>query len=267
MLYSNVFGFFTFSGVVMTGCLLGFGVASFIYRNYMDSLEDDEDEDVNEEDLDYEERYYEEFKNLSAEELSEETLNKLKNKYVQEMTPGGEVIMTYNNETESYHYWCNNRSIRYLTLDAVAQKFAIDHKCKAICVDYNEEYEKAKQLVLEKINKYLGKNKIDEENDEENVEKSKDSTDETNDSVDENKQSTEEKEKSVFAKFKSYNTKHKKEIQMFKDNPVVLPEKTNRFSYRGKISDWIESRENKEKEKSQNVKEIDFSTFKKIKTN
>jgi hypothetical protein len=256
---SLLFGFFTISGVVATGCFLGFLAVSYMYGNYMASLVDDEDE-ANEEDLDYEERYYEEFKNLSTQELTDEVLNQLKNKYVQELTPGGEVIMTYNNETESYHYWCNNRSIRYLTLDAVAQKFAIDHNCKAVCVDYNEEYQKAKQAVIDKRNKLLEKNKqetlekVNQENDKEQ--------DETQD------ETQEQKPKSVFATFKNYNTKQKQEVVDLTSKPVILPEKTNRFSYRGKISDWIETREKLQENNNNNssVKNIDFSTFKKMKT-
>jgi hypothetical protein len=253
-----LFGFFTISGVVMTGCLFGFLAVSCLYGNYMATLEDDEDE-ANEEDLDYEERYYEEFKNLSTRELTEEDLTQLRNKYVQEMTPAGEVIMTYNNETESYHYWSNNRSIRYFTLDAVAQKFAIDHNSKAVCVDYNEEYDKAKQAIVDKRNKILERN-----NAEKNVAEAEHEQSES--SEENSEQEKEEKPKSVFATFKSYNTKQKQQDEDLTSKPVILPEKTNRFSYRGKISEWIESRENKQKEMTPVVKDIDFSTFKKIKT-
>jgi hypothetical protein len=256
---SLLFGFFTISGVVASGCFLGFLAVSCLYGKYMASLEDDEDE-ANEEDLDYEERYYEEFQNLSTQELSEEVVKQLQNKYVQELTPGGEVIMTYNNETESYHYWCNSRSVRYLTLDAVAQKFAIDHNCKAVCVDYNEEYEKAKQAIIDRRNKLLEKNK------QETLEKE---TLEKENSEKENSEETkEEQPKSIFATFKSYNTRQKQEDNDLTSKPVILPEKTNRFSYRGKISDWIELREKLQENNnpSPTVKNIDFSTFKKIKT-
>lgn len=251
-----LFSFFTVTGVVTTGCILGFLAVSSVYGNYICSLEDYEDE-ANEEDLDYEERYYDEFKNLSIRELTDDDLTQLKNKYVQELTPGGEVIMTYNKDTESYHYWCNNRSIRYLTLDAVAHKFAIVHNSKAVCVDYNEEYEKARQAIIDKRNKIMERNNAEKHVAEAEHEQAESS----------GENSEQEKEpKSVFATFKSYNTKQKQQEEDLTSKPVILPEKTNRFSYRGKISEWIESRETKQKETTPVVKDIDFSTFKKIKT-
>lgn len=252
-LYNNslLFNFFTISGVVTVGGMLGFATVALLYRNYMSYLNLLEDDEVNEEDLDYEEKYYEEFVELSADELSQDEIASLKEKYVQELTPGGEVIMTYNNETESYHYWCNNRSIRFLTLDAVAQKFAIDHKCKMICVDYNAEYEKAKQNIIEKRKKRL--EKIEAEAEKETTRTESEAEAET--------EAEAEKPKSIFASFKSYNTTHKSNDEQGRQS--ILPEKTNRFSYRGKISEWIELRE-KMQEKDNTVKKIDFSTFKKM---
>lgn len=254
---SFLYNFFTISGVVTVGGMLGFLTVALLYRKYMNYLDLLEDEDVNEEDLDYEDKYYEEFRNLSENELSQDVIASLKDRYVQELTPGGEVIMTYNHETESYHYWCNNRSIRYLTLDAVAQKFAIDHNCKTVCVDYNAEYEKAKQKIIEKLKQKLDakqENKLKEENEdnEENRELEKD----TNENENENKP------KSVFASFKNYNTSNMKNEET-DEQRHILPEKTNRFSYRGKIDDWIESRE-RLKEKDNTVKNINFSTFKRM---
>lgn len=248
---SFLFNFFTISGVVTVGGLLGFVSVALLYRKYMDYLDLLEDDDVNEEDLDYEEKYYEDFCSLSTQELSDETIASLREKYVQELTPGGEVIMTYNHETESYHYWCNNRSIRYLTLDAVAQKFAIDHNCKVVCVDYNAEYEKAKQKFIEKI-----KQKLDKEQEEQTEEQTEEQKEEQ---TEEQTETTADKPKSVFASFKHYNTKDKEE----EEQPHILPERTNRFSYRGKIDDWIEYRE-KLQEKDKTVKSIDFSTFKRM---
>ena len=55
-----------------------------------------------------------------------------------EETPVGLVIMTYNNEKETFYYYCD----RYVTnkiLEVVCRGFVLKYECYHILVDYTEE--------------------------------------------------------------------------------------------------------------------------------
>ena len=212
--------FFTTLGAVITGLAAGFAVVGLFIYNPME-----------EEELTYEEKYREEFEELEKKELSDEELKRLSEVYLREETPNGEVVLCYSNDTEAYHYWCDDKSIKFLTLDAVAHKYAIENDCKAVCVNYKEEYERARDKVL----KHLEDKKNGVEEIEEEIE--------------------EEKEvKSVFAKFKSYNTVNKETTSDDKNKESIQVEKCNKFRYKGKLSEWdslSREKDSKEKEKKE----------------
>jgi len=91
----------------------------------------------------YAKKYYEEFRELEMIELLEQQKIDLGMKFMQENTPSGHVTMTYNHSQESFNYWCDDKNIPFLVLDAVAHKFAITYNCRSICVDYKDECDKA----------------------------------------------------------------------------------------------------------------------------
>jgi len=204
---STAYAFFTGIGVLVTGIALGFvTVAVCVYKG---SSKEGEEE------LPYEQKYYDEFHDMETRALSESEVSGLVTCFLRETTPSGDVIMSYCGETETYQYWCDDKNIKFMTLDAVAQKYAIDNDVKAICVDYKDEYEAGVEAVKQ------AREKRDAEQAEEpgKVE--------------------DEAAPSVFAKFKKYNTASEKtKPDARKSRISVLTEKCNRFKRRGVVSDW-----------------------------
>lgn len=92
--------------------------------------------------LPYAKKYYMAFKQFLAETPNEELIKSLNEMYLKEDTDKGTVIMCYNLTTEAFHYWSDN-DIPFVSLDAVAQLYSMVHHCKALCVDYKAEYNKA----------------------------------------------------------------------------------------------------------------------------
>ena len=100
----------------------------------------------------YNNKLFDELSEMTTRELSLTDLEELHSKVVEEMTPYGKVIMTYNHATEAF-WWNssspNSDSIPYKTLDAVARVFSITHDCKKICINYKEEFLREKKRVIE----------------------------------------------------------------------------------------------------------------------
>ena len=202
-------------GILVTGVAIGFiSVAFCVYKQ-------PEYDDI---ELSYEEQYYEEFCDMETEELSDYRLKELNDIYIREKTPNCEVIMSYDNNNEHFRYWCNDKNIKFLVLDAVAHKYAIDNNAKAICVNYKEEYDKAVEASKKDYNNIINKP----------VEK-------------------EDKKPGVFAKFKSYNTANKKTSRCSNKRISILTEKCNRFKLCGSIENWDYL--NKQKQQDNNLKQ------------
>ena len=160
-------------------------------------------------------------------------LHKIKNSYVMDKTPLGNVLMKYNCDKESFEYYSDN-SIPYRFLETVGRKFVKSFDCRPIFINMKDElklceekYEKNKRekelLIKEKM---------------------------------ENKQPIEQK-KNVFAKFKTYNKdtgsgkvnmgaappKNSIPNKQINSNSetnekLLLKEKANRYTYEGKLSNF-----------------------------
>ena len=199
-----------------------------LWENY-DSSEENIDEhyrDIEE----YKKKYMEEFSILEEKDHNKDFFNELKEKFIHEETPMGDIIMTYNIDYHSFWYYADRKSIPYGILDAVARKLAIENDCKSICINYVEEYEKAKEKFIE------------EEDKEEDKEEHKGN-----------------KIKSVFATFKSYNKTKKEESK----KKYIMVEKANRFTCKGTTVEWSNILEEKEKKNiDDKIKDLNFSTFK-----
>ena len=100
----------------------------------------------------YNNKLFDELSKMDTRELTLHDLEELRLKVVEEETPYGKVIMTYNHTSEAF-WWHSSSpssdSILYKTLDAVARVFAITHDCKKICINYKEEFLKEKKRVME----------------------------------------------------------------------------------------------------------------------
>ena len=151
----------------------------------------------------YESKYYDAFTELENDTLTDNDKKQLANSYVKELTDNDYVIiMSYSFQDESFHYWGEN-NIPFSTLDSAAQLYAIENKCKSICVDYRAEIDKASEKIEE--NKNYQKKIISEAPD------------------------------SPFASFKKYNMTTSRAIK----NTSIIPEKCNHFRRKGTVDEWI----------------------------
>jgi len=248
----QLYDFLSICSLFATSFCIAFSlVGSTIYTrvgehdDVSDDEEDSDDEEEEEKKEEYDHLYYDELDNLEDRVLEKEDLEKLANVVVREKTPNGEVIMTYNHKTESFCYYCDDKNVKYMVLDAVARKFTIDNNCKSICVNYKAEFEKAKVAIL-----------ADQVTSTVTVDPTLDA--EVPPPV---------VKKSIYAKFKNYNSNKKKEdatttttTNANKSEKIyILTEKANRFTNKGRICNYntVEVTDTVYK------KTIDFATFKK----
>jgi prefoldin subunit 5 len=159
-------------------------------------------------------------------------LDKLKNSYIIEKTPLGNVLMIYDKDCCSFKYYTDS-TIPYRYLEPVGRKYVKFFNCRPIFVDMEEEF----KLFEEKWEKEkeLKKQKAEE--------KEKD----TNINIKKN-----ECKKNVFAKFKSYNkdaggkismappkNSISKQVSENKENDtILLKERANRYTYEGKFANF-----------------------------
>lgn len=132
----------------------------------------------------------------AREFILKEKLDKLKNSYVMEYTPLGNVVMTYDNERGTFEYFSNN-SIPYRFLEPVGRKYVMTYFCKPLFVDLEDELKRAEE-------------KYDNDNAAAIEEKQRIAK------INEPKQ--------IFANLKSYNT------PLLKTTPLNLPSKNRESS-------------------------------------
>ena len=173
----------------------------------------------------------------SQEFIVNQRLDKLKNCYVMESTPLGNVLMIYDPERETFRYYSDN-TIPYRYLEPVGRKYVKLYNCRPIFVDMEEELKLAEER--------WEKEKRDKEQKEEEEKRKTEELKEQNKVV--------EQKKSVFAKFKSYNKDSvagkmmaappknsipNKQLTPEQENEkILLKEKANRYTYEGKISNF-----------------------------
>ena len=175
--------------------------------------------------------------NQAKEFIIKQRLDKLKNCYVMENTPLGNVLMIYDVERETFRYYSDN-TIPYRYLETVGRKYVKFYNCRPIFVDMEEELQLAEER--------WEKEKRDKEQKEEEEKRKAEELKEQNKIV--------EHKKSVFAKFKSYNKDSvagkmmaappknsipNKQLTSEQENEkILLKEKANRYTYEGKISNF-----------------------------
>ena len=190
-------------------------------KNLLEKQEHAQNEDVNK---------------ISAEEEARNyvikcRLEKLKNVFILEHTPLGNVLMVYDVERESFKYYSDN-SIPYRYLETAARKYVKQLDCRPIYIDMEEELNSAEERIEhEKKKKELLLIETNNSNINNNI----------------------KEKKNVFAKFKNYNkesgTGHvimagppKNSIpnsQVSTENAkIALKEKTNRYTYEGKMANF-----------------------------
>ena len=89
----------------------------------------------------YELKYMDEYNELKKTYKSSDNENYDSIK-IHEVTPNGDVIMYYDNTSESFAYYCNDKTISYKYLETVARLYVITNKCPEFYLDMNEELNK-----------------------------------------------------------------------------------------------------------------------------
>jgi len=200
---NNTIGYYNDTMDVMTGSYIL--VASWIFCFVIVGCvhKDTRVVSSSQEETNYAEKYYEMYKEIPLSELEETRVKSLSGEYIKEETDKGTVIMCYNSSTSAFHFW-SDVNIPYTSLDAAAQLYSIVHKCKSICVDYKEEYEKASEKHT------------------------------TDTDTDMDKTNLPKKLDGPFATFKSYNTIK----PTSKNKTVIIPENCNHFRKCGTLNVW-----------------------------
>jgi hypothetical protein len=175
----------------------------------------------------------------------DERLDKLKNSFIMEKTPLGNVLMLYNNKRGSFEFYSDN-TIPYRYLETVSRKYVKTFGCRPIYCDMEEELKNYEKKLEEKEREKEEKEELDKR-----ILEEKRILDEKNMSV----SVVAEPKKNVFAKFKSYNKEagtghvniaappknsipNNKVTETKSDEKVLLKENANRYSYEGKLSNF-----------------------------
>ena len=169
--------------------------------------------------------------------IIKQRLDKLKNCYIIENTPLGNVLMLYDNERGTFIFYSDS-TIPYRYLETVGRKYVKQFNCRPIFVDMEEEIRLAEER--------WEKDRKEKEEKEENEKRKNEENIKNNLPVQE--------KKNVFAKFKSYNkeagTGHvnisappknsipSKLTEKQENEKVILKEKANRYTYEGKFANF-----------------------------
>ena len=126
--------------VCLLVCAVGGGIAAIIVSKYVHQPLFKASEGIEMYELEYEYKYLDELETLDRDTpLSPAALKALADRTVEERTPCGRIVMTYNHEDERFEYWSEQSHIPYKTLDTVARKFCVDNDCRAIYIDVYEQ--------------------------------------------------------------------------------------------------------------------------------
>ena len=203
--------------------------------------EKEEEEEVITPVINYEDKYKEKFEKLEYKTTDETKLEELKNSFIMEMTPHGNVIMFWNQKNGVFSYYSDG-TMPYRFLEVVARKYVIINDCKDL---YYVMEEQMKEVNIEIVSK------------------------------------KKEDTPSVFAKLKNYNHSSIDSVktsgqqnsiskQNYKPNSiskpnvvkknVILKENSNHYSCLGRIVNFNFLK----REKPNNQNNISFSEYKKL---
>ena len=66
-------------------------------------------------------------------------VDKLKNSYIIDYTPYGNVVLKYDADEKMFLYYCDKKAIPFKYLETLGRKYVIDNKCLDIYVDIRDE--------------------------------------------------------------------------------------------------------------------------------
>ena len=188
----------------------------------------------------------ENIKDEAKKYVIKERLDKMKNNFIIEKTPLGNIVMIYNNIRGTFDYYSDS-NIPYRFLETVGRKYVLTFNCRPIFIDMEEEL-KLYELKL--------KEKEEKEKEKENEKEEKEKEINENENEKKKVKTKEEKKKNVFAKFKSYNREAgsgkvntaappKNSIpntkitdDSKKNEKMILKENANRYTCEGRFSNF-----------------------------
>lgn len=202
--------------------------------------------------LAFEDKYFKEYDKWKYTQSEHETTEEHKKECLENMYYStvretindfyGDVIMCYDNKTSSFAYYARTGAIPYKYLETISRKYMIETNApRNIHVDIRSEYDKAKQAAAAAA-------AADDHA----------TTTAATAADDHVATDTDDHEDTVYVKLKSYNTAsnlkihtHTNDKTTTEQNPssnnnnnnksnVILRENANRYSYRGKITDFEE---------------------------
>jgi hypothetical protein len=171
-------------------------------------------------------------------EIRQKTIQKhienLKNCFIIEKTPLGNVAMYYNSKRGSFEYFSDN-TIPYRFLEVIGRKYVVSFHCRPLYIIMEEELKKYEEKLEQQ--KKLEQKKLEQQNEQ---------NQQTN--------STTVPKKNVFAKFKSYNKEAgsgrvnkapppknsipQKTKMETGNEKIILKENANRYTYEGRFSNF-----------------------------
>ena len=224
--------------------------------------------------INFEDKYLDQYAMLEKPELSKDFLEGLKNNFVMEHTPVGNVIMCYDVKRESFSYYADN-VIPYRFLEVLGRKYVCTFMCAKL---YNSMEDELKRLDDKKQKDELEIKMKEEAEDEAKAELAKINANNANGK--DELINTEIVKKSVYAKLKDYNKNVSKESMSVKvdaqknasranTSTAYLKENANRYSCDGKINNmqFLKKVERKVTDKNYAMSFADFKKMKALKEN
>jgi hypothetical protein len=124
-----------------------------LFNSDMHCIYCDEEEELEEEVIKpvikYEDKYKDKFEKLEYKTTNKTKLEELKNSFIMEITPHGNVIMYWNQTNGVFSYYSDG-TMPYRFLEVVARKYVIMNNCKDI---YYVMEEQMKEVIIETIPK------------------------------------------------------------------------------------------------------------------
>ena len=184
----------------------------------------------------YNESELKKYKEEARQFIINKKLDNLKNNFVIEFTPVGNVLMKYDKDCETFKFY-SDKIVPYTYLEVVGRKFVKLFNCRPIFVDMSEELKLAEEK--------WEKTKVEKEENDKRIKE---------ESI-KNKTNLQEKKKSVFAKFKSYNREagtghvttaappknsipNKKNTGTQENAKIILKQNSNRYTHEGKFANF-----------------------------
>ena len=221
-----------------------YSFVNFFLDNPKKILEDIKTKEIKE----YKKKFYNELEELENKEYTDKELEEFKKKILKVDTSYGFVYMFYNIDNQTFNYYCNDKNISYIILDGLARKYAVTYNCKSICINFKNEWKKAKKIAYEKQEK-----KESEENKQTNEQKIFATYKSYENNNTENNNTKNNNTKNKLTKEDVYDTdeydsddkiqksslfNRKKRPSIKRRRFRINVKQTNRFTYKGNLNDY-----------------------------